>query len=75
MDKLSSLIKEAKPLYRQRKRQKAIAKLVLCMTTPVILFTSVYQLNLQGNDIYVALDNNSLQAELMEDEYGLFKVK
>ena len=75
MDKLSNLIKEARPLYKRKKRQKTIAKLVFSITMPVILCTSIYQLNLEGNDIYVALDNNILQTELMEDEYGLFRIK
>lgn len=73
MDKLSNLLKEAKPLYKRQKRQKAIAKLMFCITTPVILCTSICQLAIQGNDIYVALDNNVLQEELLDDDFGLFR--
>ena len=71
MDKLTDLLQEAKPLYKQRKRRKTIAKMVLTMTMPVIVMTSVCQIYLQGNDIYLSLDNNILQNELIEDEFGL----
>lgn len=74
MDKLSELIKEAKPLYRQRKRRKTIAKLIFGICTPVILFTGVCQVYLMGCDIYMALNNNQLQNELLNDEYGLFGI-
>ena len=71
MDKLTNLLKEAKPLYKQRQRRKTMAKMILTMTMPVILMNSVCQIYLQGNDIYLSLENNSLQYELMEDEFGL----
>ncbi len=75
MDKLSELLKEAKPLYRQRKTRKTIAKLVLGLTMPVFLMTSICQTYLQGNDIYLSLDRNVLQYELMDDEYGLLGLR
>ena len=71
MDELSNLLKEAKPLYKQRQRRKTIAKMVFTLTMPAILLTSVCQVYLQGNDIYLSLENNSLQYELVEDEFGL----
>ena len=71
MDKLSELIKEAKPLYRKRQRRKAIAKLILCTTMPVIIMSSAYQICSFGDEIYVSLDNNVLQEQLMEDEFEL----
>ena len=71
MDELSNLLKEAKPLYKQRKRRKTIAKMILCMTMPAIIISSASQVYLQGNDIYLSLENNSLQYELMEDDFGL----
>lgn len=71
MDKLSNLLKEAKPLYKQRKRRKTIAKLIFVISTPAILMNSICQMYIQGNDIYVALEDNSLQYELIEDEFGL----
>lgn len=74
MDKLSNLIKEAKPLYKQRKRQKAIAKIVLGICMPVFLFAGVCQLYMIGSDIYVALDNNKLQNELLYDDFGLLGI-
>ena len=71
MDKLTDLLKEAKPLYKTRQRRKAIAKMVLSITMPAIIMTSVCQIYTQGNDIYLSLDNNILQNELIEDEFGL----
>ena len=71
MDELSNLLKEAKPLYNQRKRRKTIAKMIFTLTMPVMLMNEICQVYLQGNDIYLSLDNNSLQYELMEDEFGL----
>ena len=71
MDQLSNLLKEAKPLYRQRKRRKAIAKSILTLTVPAILMSSVCQVYLEGNDLYLSLENNTLQNELIEDEFGL----
>jgi len=71
MDKLSTLLKEAKPLYKQRQRRKTMAKLFLIISTPAILMSSVFNLYLQGNDLYISLENNHLQYELMEDEFGL----
>lgn len=71
MDKLSELIKEAKPLYKQRQRRKTIAKMIFALSMPMILMTSICQIYLQGNDIYLSLEKNHLQYELIEDEFGL----
>ena len=71
MDELSNLLNEAKPLYKQRKRRKAIAKSILALSAPMILMSSICQVYLEGNDIYVSLENNTLQNELIEDEFGL----
>jgi len=71
MDELTNLIKEAKPLYKQRQRRKTIAKLIFIFTTPAILMSSICNMYIQGSDIYFALENNTLQNELIEDEFGL----
>ena len=71
MDKLSELIKEAKPLYKQRKRRKTIAKTILTLTLPVIFMNSICQIYFEGNDLYLSLENNSLQTQLLEDDFGL----
>ena len=73
MDKLSELLKEARPLYKQRKRRKTIAKMIFVMSVPAILLNSILQVYIQGCDIYVALENNNLQQELMQDDYGLLR--
>ena len=41
MDELSNLLNEAKPLYKQRKRRKAIAKSILALSAPAILMSSI----------------------------------
>ena len=71
MDKLSELLKEAKPLYRKRQRRKTIAKLILCMSMPVIMMTSIYQVFIAGEEVYISLDNNSLQTQLLYDDFEL----
>lgn len=75
MDKLSELIKEAKPLYKQRQRRKTIGKMILTISMPAILLSSVSQVYLQGNDIYLSLQNNTLQYELMEDEFEILGLR
>ena len=71
MDELSNLLKEAKPLYKQRKRRKAIAKSILTLTVPVILMNTICQIYFEGNDLYLSLENNTLQTQLLEDDFGL----
>ena len=71
MDKLSDLLQEAKPLYKRRKRQKTIAKLIFSISVPVMLFSSVMQLYIQGNNLYFALETNRLQTELLENDFAL----
>ena len=71
MDELTNLLQEAKPLYKRRKRQKTIAKLVFSITVPVMLFSSLTQLYIQGDNIYFALEQNNLQTELFENDYIL----
>lgn len=73
MDELSSLLKEAKPLYFKRKRQKKIVAGSFLFMIPVILMTSIITLNNAGDEIYISLDNNTLQNELLEDNMGLFR--
>ncbi len=73
MDKLTELIKEARPLYKKRKLRKAIAKSVLSVTLPAVLFSAVLQICIQGNDIYLSLDNNKLQNELLQDDFEFLR--
>ena len=73
MDKLSELIKEAKPLYKTRKRNRAIAKLFFIFLAPVLLFFGIHQIYVAGNNLYVSLSQNDLQIELMTDEFNLLR--
>ena len=71
MDKLTELIQEAKPLYKQRKRQKTMTTMVLGLSLPMIFTISLFQLYIGGSEVYIALENNTLQTKLLEDEFGL----
>ncbi len=71
MDKLTDLLQEAKPLYKKRKRQKTIAKMIFSISVPVMLFSSILQLYIEGNNTYFALETNNLQTELLEKDFVL----
>ena len=73
MDKLSQLISEAKPLYKERKRRNNIFKLLLIITVPVITITSVAGLYMQGEEIYMSFENNNFQNELLTDDLGFLR--
>ena len=73
MDKLSELIQEAKPLYKRKKRQKAILKSCFILFVPVIIGASAVGLYSTGNDLYLSLENQTLQQELLEDNMGLLR--
>ena len=70
MDKLTELIKDAKPLYKQRKRRKTIAKMLFIITVPVFVFGNIASLYMEGEAVYMSLDNNKMQAELLTDDFG-----
>lgn len=71
MDKLNELIRQARPLYKQRKRRKTIAMLLFSFTLPAIIIANVASLYVQGDNIYVSMDKNQIQNELMDYESGI----
>ncbi len=73
MDKLSNLIQEAKPLYKRKKQQKIILKSCFVLLVPVIMTGSIVGLYNTGNELYLSMDDNSLQQELIEDNMGLLR--
>ena len=75
MDKLSELLTEAKPLYRARKRNVAIMKMMVCIFVPMSLFMFAFSVCTMGNDIYVSLNNGTLAQEILEDDFVLIGVK
>ena len=75
MDKLSELLQEARPLYKTRKRNKAVAKVFLTISMPMFFFTSVLGVYMAGDDIYVSLNNDGFADELLYDDYGLSGVR
>lgn len=75
MDKLSELLQEAKPMYRARQRNIAIAKMMICLFLPVFVCTSIISLCSMGDDIYLSLNNDSYAEQLLNDDFGLIEVK
>ena len=75
MDKLSQLINDAKPLYKQRKRRKTIAKMLVAITVPAFIFGNLASLYLEGDAVYMSLDNNKIQAELLSDDFGILELQ
>ena len=73
MDKLSKLIQEARPLYKRRKFQRRILKACFVLFVPVLFGAGAIGLYNTGNEIYLSLDNNTLQQELIEDSMGLLR--
>ncbi len=71
MNKLSNLLQEAKPLYRRNKQRKTMAKLIFIVSMPMMLLGGMIQLYTQGENLYFALETNSLQTELMENDFAL----
>lgn len=73
MDQLSELIKEAKPLYKRRKRIKQTCLGLVLLFVPIFGLTNVVNLYNYGNDVYISLNNNELQKELMFDDMKLLR--
>ena len=75
MDKLSTLLAQARPLYKQRKRRKTIAKMLFAMTIPVFIFGNIVSLCMEGNQVYMSLENNNMQNELLKDDFGISELQ
>ena len=73
MDKLSQLIQEAKPLYKRRKRTRIILTCLAILIFPSLFMTSVVNLYNSGNEVYISLNNNELQDELLMDSMKLLR--
>ena len=71
MDKLTELISQARPLYKQRKRRRTIAKMLLSITVPVMLFANFANLYIQGDEVYMSMENSAMQNELLNDDFGM----
>ena len=82
MEDISSLIKEAKPLYFARKRRNNIIKSVLATLVVVVGVGSFYPQGQQqvydyywNNDLYAISDSSVIEdMGLPTDEYGLLMV-
>lgn len=74
MDNISSLIKEAKPLYLERKKQKKQTAFILSM---FLLMIPIYEVNMvvQKNNILCESESIIEYQGLPTDEYGLLMVE
>lgn len=70
---ITSLLKEAKPLYKARKKRARAIKATLLLFIPMFIITGFYNVYLQGEEVYLSLLNNNLQIELTQDEFGLYR--
>lgn len=77
MENISELLKEARPLYFRRKKNRLILKTMLCTFIPVILFSGFLTYNsFNQKGAYLASNEQSVIAQMGfdVDEYGLLKV-
>ncbi len=75
MDKLSLLISQARPLYKTRKRRKTIAKMLVCITLPVLIFGNFMSLCYEGDKVYMSLENDNIQNEILYDDYDMLELQ
>ena len=68
---LSTLIMEARPYYKQKKRRKKILLAFIVLLFPTFLVGEAINLYIAGDAAYVALKNQSLQKQLIQDDFGL----
>ena len=78
MDKISELLKEAKPLYFERKKRKETIKKCLFILVP-FLFVSLaiipFTVNFSDNTSYYTSSTSIVeQMGFPTDDYGLLKV-
>ena len=75
MDKLSKLIAQARPLYKQRERRKTIARMLFAITIPVFIFANIITLYVAGDEVYMSIENNKMQYELLQDDFGILELQ
>ena len=75
MDKLSLLISQARPLYKTRKRRKTIAKMLLGITIPVLLIGNFMSLCYEGDMVYMSLENENIQNEILYEDYDMLELQ
>lgn len=75
MDKLSELISQARPLYKCRKRRKTMAKMLVAITLPALFLGNFVALYMEGDSVYMSLDDNKIQNELLVDDFGVSELQ
>lgn len=75
MDKLSKLIKEAKPLYKRQQKRKAIVTALSAFCIPIMLVIAAYGICLEGNNVYMAMSQDDYMTQFLDNEDIILKVK
>ena len=78
MDKISNLIKEAKPLYFKEKRKKETARIALCSMFSIFLLSATIVSVVDTNSQNIVAQYNTSSIEemgFMVDEYGFLMVE
>jgi len=77
MDNISELLKEAKPLYLERKKHQALNKVAIGIMLPILFGAMIFiGGNIYSQREFSLLSSSSVLSEmgLPTDEYGLLKV-
>lgn len=75
MDELTKLIKEAKPLYKARKRRKNFLVALFALFIPMSLLSFSFGIYQAGSNIYLSIANENFTQELVQDEFNLYQIK
>ena len=73
MDELTKLIKEAKPLYKARKRRKNFLVALFALFIPMSLLSFSFGIYQAGSNIYLSIANENFTQELVQDEFNLYQ--
>lgn len=75
MDELTKLIKEAKPLYKARKRRKNFLIALFALFIPMSLLSFSFGIYQAGSNIYLSIASENFTQELVQDEFNLYQIK
>ena len=73
MDELTKLIKEAKPLYKARKRRKNFLIALFALFIPMSLLSFSFGIYQAGSNIYLSIASENFTQELVQDEFNLYQ--
>lgn len=73
MDELTKLIKEAKPLYKARKKRKNFLIALFALFIPMSLLSFSFGIYQAGSNIYLSIASENFTQELVQDEFNLYQ--